>query len=954
VDATDAIPRLSDCPSADELERFLLARLGEPEATRLEQHLLGCDACCRKARDLRAEDAFIADLRQGSAGVPEDVTGPDLERLMGQLEGLWPPPAAEPREERTPGPVAGAAEDTDPAFGAPAGGQLTAELAALADPPHEPGELGRVGPYRLLKRLGAGGMGVVFQARQARPYRLVALKMLRARPGAGRAWLDRFRAEAEVIAGLHHPNIVQVHEVGEHAGWPYFTMEYVDAGSLAQRLASALPPARVAAELVETLARAVHYAHEHGVVHRDLKPSNILMVSGDSPFRETTNPPPPLIPKIADFGLAKQLAVGSDTLPPGCPTETGAVLGTPSYMAPEQAWGKNKLNPVGPAADVYALGAILYELLTGRPPFRGETPLDTLQDVTSREPVPPRQLQPRAPRDLETICLKCLQKEPKKRYAGAAKLADDLGRFLRGEPIRARPVSGWERLRKWARRKPALAALLAVTGLSLAALVAGGLVYNARLQAALRRAQQEQERADTGYRAARDALDRMLKPLQQRRVGEVPQLKELQRQQCEEALAFYRGVLAGADDPDAEVRLDAARAYERAAKIQAVLGRYPGAMRSYRRAIDLLEALPAPQLHRPQTQGVLAACYSDHGFLSRRPAEQRWELGKALAIRERLAREQPDDPERQNALATTEHQLGQIFQKASRLADAERHYRRAAAIRTRLVRDHPRQEGYREALAEQYVNLGLIYAHTGRQGRAIALYEKLETLLRPLIARHPEDVRKALTLAAAEVNWALFLRAKGQRQAALARCTDAVQLAEAALRREPRHFMARGITLNAHGVRAQTNEALGRWADGAKDWGRVIELDEGKGRWVHRALRAMNLAAAGDYTRATAEADALVATGKAVGEGAWGMALVYARSLRAVRSDKRLSWSERDALAERYALRAVALLQRLRKEGYFQDPGRAKALRTDKDLDVLRGRDDFRRLLKSAAGKKAG
>jgi WD40 repeat protein/tetratricopeptide (TPR) repeat protein/tRNA A-37 threonylcarbamoyl transferase component Bud32 len=299
--------------------------------------------------------------------------------------------------------------------------------------------------YEILAELGRGGMGVVYKARQAGLNRVVALKMVLAGSHAAPEERARFRAEAEAVARLQHPNIIQIYEVGAADGWPYFSLELAEGGNLAGRLDGTPVPATRAAALVETLARAVHYAHERGVVHRDLKPANILLTADGTP-------------KVTDFGLAKQLDTG-----PGL-TRTGLVLGTPSYMAPEQAVGQNK--EAGPATDVYSLGAILYEVLTGRPPFRAATALETLEQVCGQEPVSPRRLQPNLPRDLETICLTCLQKEPTRRYASAAALADDLGRFLAHRPIVARPVGLLGRGIKWTRRRPAVVGLLAaVVGL---------------------------------------------------------------------------------------------------------------------------------------------------------------------------------------------------------------------------------------------------------------------------------------------------------------------------------------------------------------------------------------------------------------------------------------------------------------------------------------------------------
>jgi serine/threonine-protein kinase len=288
-----------------------------------------------------------------------------------------------------------------------------------------------VGGYEVVGELGQGGMGVVYKARQVALNRPVALKMILTGAHAGVQERRRFRSEAEAVARLQHPNIVQVYEVGEENGCPYLALEYVEGGSLADRLAGAPLPAQLAAQLVATLARAVHFAHQQGVVHRDLKPANVLLTADGTP-------------KIADFGLAKRLDPEPGPAAASL-TRTGSILGSPSYMAPEQAEGRPR--EVGPAADVYALGAILYELLTGRPPFQGGTLLDLLEQVRSQEPVPPGSLRPGLPPDLETICLKCLHKEPAGRYASARDLADDLDRYLRGEMIRARSVGVLDRLR---------------------------------------------------------------------------------------------------------------------------------------------------------------------------------------------------------------------------------------------------------------------------------------------------------------------------------------------------------------------------------------------------------------------------------------------------------------------------------------------------------------------------
>jgi tetratricopeptide (TPR) repeat protein len=315
-------------------------------------------------------------------------------------------------------------------------------------------------------------MGVVYQARQCSLKRLVALKMILAGPHADLTARVRFRTEAEAIARLQHPNIVQVYEVGECDGRPFLALEYIDGGSLRRKVADTALPERLAARLVETLARAVHYTHQRGILHRDLKPNNILLTADGTP-------------KITDFGLAKVLDADIG------PTRSGTLLGTPSYMAPEQAAGDAK--KVGATADVYSLGAVLYELLTGRAPFQGATALSTLEQVRTREPVPPRRLRRSVSLDLETICLRCLEKDPAQRYASAEALADDLDCFLAGKPIQARPVPVWQRLGRFARRRPAPVAWAVVAGALVCLLLTAWSYFHAA-------AQLGRDRAEAKYR----------------------------------------------------------------------------------------------------------------------------------------------------------------------------------------------------------------------------------------------------------------------------------------------------------------------------------------------------------------------------------------------------------------------------------------------------------------------
>ncbi len=431
-------------------------------------------------RELRQSEETVARLEAVPPAAPELQTAPNPSRIAAAPTIPPGPPPSSLHEEATVPPSNPPRTAHDQPTAAVLGQHPSATGGAS-----EPTRIRYFGDYEIVREIARGGMGVVFRARQVSLNRTVALKMILAGQLADDNDVKRFRTEAEAAANLDHPGIVPIYEVGQHEGQHYFSMGFIEGQSLSQRLAEGPLPAREAAEMIRRVSEAIEYAHQHGVIHRDLKPANILLDQNGNP-------------RVTDFGLAKKIQGDSGL------TGSGQIMGTPSYMPPEQAGGKR--GEVGPAADVYALGATLYALLTGRPPFQAATAMDTVIQVISDEPVSPRRLNPSIPRDLETICLKCLAKEPGKRYATAAALAEDLRRFQANEPILAQPVGRVERGLKWVRRKPAAAALLAslVVGTALATFLA--IRANQKAAEALEQKGRADEQTEVAKSKAAEAL----------------------------------------------------------------------------------------------------------------------------------------------------------------------------------------------------------------------------------------------------------------------------------------------------------------------------------------------------------------------------------------------------------------------------------------------------------------
>jgi serine/threonine-protein kinase len=895
--------------------------------------------------------------------------------------------------------------------------------------------------YEVLRELGRGGMGVVYLARQVGLRRLVALKMILAGGHAGEAARARFRTEAEAVARLQDPHIVTVHEVGEHQGLPYLCLEYVEGGSLARRLDGTPLPARPAAQLVEALARAADYAHRRGVVHRDLKPANVLLAADGTP-------------KITDFGLAKLLDEADG------PTGTGDVMGTPSYMAPEQT-GQHG-HPVGPATDVYALGAILYELLTGRPPFKGATALDTVFQVAHQEPVPPRRLQPGVPRDLETVCLKCLAKEPAKRYASAGGLADDLDRFLQDRPTLARPAGKLESLWRWCRRSPKVAGLAAALAVALAAGFAAvtGLWLRADEQRARARAhevgaEEQRRQAEANYRLALQAVDDYCT-----KVANDPRLREkdlepLRKELLQTAVGFYQKFVTERS-ADRQVRAELGRAYIRLASLTSDIGDKEKAIRFYGQALAVWDELAHEQLECPYYRDRQANCHDNLALLyrdTRRPAEAEESHRRALRILEALVQDHGNVAEYQDSLASSYNGLGNLYSRTGRLDDAGTAYGKALTIRKKLTTDHADVASYQANLATVQSNLGILYRRTGRRDEAKTAYlEAIRTLesvapdvpapakyqaqlaatylnlgnvykdgrqtdkaeaafwkaediadrlarghpavddyqdllatarnglgntysavgrlpqaeaafkkalevARPLARKRPQVSKYTVLVGGLYCNLGDLARELKKYQDGLVWLDQAIQTLQPEARPVHRNATAKRYLRNAHFDRALIWTAIGKQAEALKDLDRALQLEPQPGRAKTRSQRAVVLARQGLYRRAVDEVMALKATRPDPDDWVpFHAACVYSRASAWVRQDATLSSADRDKLAEDYADRALAWLGRARAAGFFNDPANAEDLKQEMDLDPLRPRPAFQKLLAEVAkpAKPAG
>jgi serine/threonine-protein kinase len=649
----------------------------------------------------------------------------------------------------------------------------------------------RIGDYEILEEIARGGMGVVYKARQVSANRLVALKMILSGHLASQSDVDRFRLEAEAAALMDHPGIVPIYEVGMYAGLPFFSMKLVEGGSLAQQRGRFRAP-RDVARLIAQVARAVHYAHQRLILHRDLKPGNILLGENGEPL-------------VSDFGLAKRMTSAGDKTGAGGLTQTGAIVGTPDYMAPEQASGETRV--LTTATDVYTLGTILFEVLTGRPPFEARDTLDKLLKVRFEQPPSPRSLNPAVHRDLDTICLKCLRKVPSQRYRTAEALAEDLDAFLERRPIQARPVGTWERAWKWARRRPAVAGLLAVIGLlTTAALAAVTYLYRDAMREATRaqEAEHQAEARELDAKASAESaiknfnlaearflevlrvIDRYFTDVSESTLLHEPGLDPLRQKLLRKARVFYAKFVHERED-DPRLQGELARSQYRLALIDADLGDLPGALRLLDGAQARMARLSAKSKN-PALRYDEALTSNHRGRICRlldRFDEATAAYQKAVGLLEAVGSSTPDSLLSQERLGASYLGLGNVPSVQRQNSAALRHYQRALKIREALIKADPRSETYQRDLAVTWECLAAIYSRVEKKADA----DKAEAIalesFRRLVKAYPQRALFQADLARTLYNQGSRKAATGEYSSALRCYQEAETIFDVLVRTHP-------------------------------------------------------------------------------------------------------------------------------------------------------------------------
>jgi tetratricopeptide (TPR) repeat protein len=870
----------------------MAAHLGEDSEEALDEALAGY---------LRDFDAGrLPDRRDLTARFPELAS--DIEQFLAQYEQL--DAVFAPLR-----PVARAAAESENADG---------ESTAVYPPNAAPfPALPDLDGYDLLEPLGRGGMGIVYRARHLALNRLVALKFDLTSPWAAAAERQRFRTEAEAVAHLDHPHIVPIYEVGESQGQAFLSMKLLDGGSLAEQLDRFRADPKAAARLMVPVARAVHYAHQRGILHRDLKPANVLLDAAGEPY-------------VSDFGLAKRLAPGESI---GDPTQTGALVGTPAYVAPEQASGRP--GAVTTSSDVYGLGGILYALLTGRAPFHSDSMLDTLEQVKNDPPEPPRAKNSAVERDLELICLKCLEKEPGRRYASGEALANELERYLDGKPlVQTRPVGRAERVWRWCRRNPGWAAVTTGLAVAITTIAVGSTVAYIRLRAANEQERASRARAEENLKVAREAVAYFgtlsQEPQLQKRGMEQVRLKLLSR-----ARDFY-ATLSSQQPGDARVEIERAQAFINLAWVTRLLGATGNTMAALRQARAIGERLTDEHPDVAEYQNVLVLALFEQGTfltLAGQRAEAETALDEALARSKRLCDSRPEAPEYEQTLAKVYFQLANLYQVTERAPRARVIYGEALDRFERFARVRP-EPMCQMHLAQTRINLGMTFVKQWLPPAQFALADLTQAekqlvaardILEKLNNEHSDNPEYQNLLAYTYTLLGRVERERNRPTEAIAPLDKALAIRATLSKKSdvPEYQLRLAILYHAQ---AQTYFALKQYDRAKPLLAKAVEILEPV---VH------------DYD--------LVDPRRELGATYFDEACLDGLIAAGLKADP--PSAERQEKFERLTAEAIEQLRKSWDTGFLQEPAYFTHRTTDSDLDAFRDRDDFKKLIAELAAK---
>ncbi len=764
---------MTACPSPELLAALINDDLEADSAETLVDHLSQCETCREALLKLSVD--------------PDEWRG--WESLLQAQHLSWPttdgqsPTATDVGGEHGPSTSRDTTHLAD-TYVQEAGPALSPGFTAPASGKQSPQEFG---DYQLLEKLGAGGMGIVYRARQKSAGRLVALKLIRPEllqslsEERRQAWVDRFRVEAQSTARLDHDNVVTIYEVGEYQGTLYYSMQYIEGQSLAQLVRDGPMENRLAARLMRGVALAVDCAHRQGILHRDLKPQNILIrrsqLDADSIPEGSDSALSPSAfsrgsderPFVADFGLAKCLEEGASGS-----THTGEVMGSPSYMSPEQAQDASRCTP---SSDIYSLGATLYETLTGRPPFRAHSALETLRQVIDQEPVAPRDLNPAISLDLQTITLKALAKEPFRRYATAAEFADDLQRFILGDPIAARPIGPLERMSRWCRRNPAVALLTAGVATLLFVVAFGSVAYSIRVSQHATSESVARTEAESYLRVTLNVIDDMVTEFGDESLAHVPQMEHVRKDLLRKALGLHQRLLAMKPSSFA-VRVELARVQQRIGNLHELLGERDEAQAAYAESIRLFDELRRIRPADHRLRHFLATSHTMLGETLRKmsPADARRSYEEALAIQKGLQQAVPGNLEYEMELGRTLNNLGLVLTETGQHTSAEPVLREAIEHLQKLSRKSNGSPQVLADLGRSQINLGVLLRKIpDRASQAEAAYRDAIENLEQAVKLDPEnrDCKLRLAVALVDLGNYFLTEVDGRADKALELTTDA-------------------------------------------------------------------------------------------------------------------------------------------------------------------------------------